>query len=614
MAYNNFVIRATFLNVLLQHKHVISRALCDLVTHDKYSFIGVEATEKGFMFKAVPLSVLNKDAVLLTYAAEGSFKKIFESSINRLFRPASFINKLFPDKWDLPTINKWVDEMAAVLNPPAAEYKIVSGRELVESYHEDNYFPVITDGSTLHKSCMRYDKYQHLLALYKDHPDYVQSVVGYRADKVVARALLWRAEIFDWYTPTNKYVTVLDRRYSVSPRDEAALTKWAEDHCDYIRMHAEKYWTESKNPGPAISLHLRVPINYTNYTAYPYLDTFHYAYNNHLSNVAPVDKYITSESKQLKCADGTYKNIIPWDNACLDGQPVPDNALHYRQGRVLAKKYLVLHDTRYVPNPDLRLRCDMCKMETHVEQLREIHGYKVCYGHVVVPTEAPGVSYCTRHKVSIIGFDCGYCDGRLKACNRCHQGGKVEATNNTTPWANLCTKCVSEVSKMCISCYKIIPETEDSTEHKVWTGCRICIICSQYNNTMCVNCEGEFDRAQTFEINDDFYCQDCSEELFHYCEGCDYYVDDTTTVRGTSYCDGCLEDRFIACGRCGNYEGIDYVAYIESIGDDLCRNCVDQLHRCDRCDQLYDENDFNAEADACLACAEILINAENEEV
>jgi hypothetical protein len=108
------------------------------------------------------------------------------------------------------------------------------------------------------------------------------------------------------------------------------------------------------------------------------------------------------------------------------------------------------------------------------------------------------------------------------------------------------------------------------------------------NKPRCNHCNSVLDTnyGDYNTINDEYYCESCTNRLFSYCDGCGEYYDqsDVHPTNDDRYlCKHCLRrEGYVECYECNTYVE-EYVT--DSDGDDFCQECADRhLTRCDECD------------------------------
>ena len=173
-------------------------------------------------------------------------------------------------------------------------FEEVVGERLVWAYHQVNYYNY---GNTLGSSCMRYSYCQDYLEIYKENPDKISLAILLKENKVAARALVWRIDDNVWY----------DRIYSTDHDTEIVLrTKL--DSLGMNNCYDEDY-------------ELFVPLDYTHFSSYPYMDTFRYlVYGKGLYSYSSV-----TYDKTLDDADGNYNTCC----ACCEDTDVEVHVVSY---------------------------------------------------------------------------------------------------------------------------------------------------------------------------------------------------------------------------------------------------------------------------------------------
>lgn len=115
----------------------------------------------------------------------------------------------------------------------------------------------------------------------------------------------------------------------------------------------------------------------------------------------------------------------------------------------------------------------------------------------------------------------------------------------------------------------------------------------------CINCKEKFKLDDLTEVDDQFYCDDCYNDLFYECDGCGEDVRKNTMLsfRDCFYCcDDCYNDHIHECDYCNTRNFIDNgeIYYYEAYDGNLCGDCYQEvLFYCERCgeDILIDEAD-----------------------
>ena len=126
--------------------------------------------------------------------------------------------------------------------------KVVSGEDILNAYHCDNY----DEGGTM-GSCMRFAHAQSFLQIYTNNPEQIQCLVLINPENgnVRGRALLWKCD---------DGRTVMDRVYTTNKEYEPEFNTYAENH-----------GMSSREAGGTVTL-----TNGGEYDEYPFMDTFIY--------------------------------------------------------------------------------------------------------------------------------------------------------------------------------------------------------------------------------------------------------------------------------------------------------------------------------------------------
>ena len=124
--------------------------------------------------------------------------------------------------------------------------KVVAGDDILKAYHCKNY----DEGETM-GSCMRYDKAQKYLEIYKNNPNQIKCLVLFNPEngKVRGRALLFKMD---------NGITFMDRIYTIN-----------KGYNSFFNTYAEENNLETGTPSNSVTLE-----NGGEYDYYPYMDTF----------------------------------------------------------------------------------------------------------------------------------------------------------------------------------------------------------------------------------------------------------------------------------------------------------------------------------------------------
>lgn len=108
---------------------------------------------------------------------------------------------------------------------------------------------------------------------------------------------------------------------------------------------------------------------------------------------------------------------------------------------------------------------------------------------------------------------------------------------------------------------------------------------------VCANCGEIIEDYEAFEVDGEYYCENCFDELFAYCDECGkiHYIDDMTWVDHGDrlVCDDCLDHNYIECDDCGEWVHVDDV-YRTFDDSQICEDCYyDCYGVCDDCGEIY---------------------------
>lgn len=116
---------------------------------------------------------------------------------------------------------------------------------------------------------------------------------------------------------------------------------------------------------------------------------------------------------------------------------------------------------------------------------------------------------------------------------------------------------------------------------------------------ICSHCDSECDEEDGWNINGEFYCTECRDELFFYCDECNEYFiwddNDYLNHRGRTLCESCANNNdFYRCENCGEWTGDHYT----TDSGLLCDDCFcDKYVICTECEEHVetDEARYNYE-------------------
>ena len=141
------------------------------------------------------------------------------------------------------------------------------------------------------------------------------------------------------------------------------------------------------------------------------------------------------------------------------------------------------------------------------------------------------------------------------------------------------------------SCYNCGARIDEDNCQCDPNGNILCDNCYNENYFYCEICEETYDREDMVNCDDNCYCSDCAERKGYYlCESCNEYHKDGQKVNGTYYCDDCLNNEFSYCEECEEYKPND--EFTEVTGDYICDDCKRNNYiKCDICEN-YTKDDY----------------------
>lgn len=172
-------------------------------------------------------------------------------------------------------IEKFVNLYKSYFSRDISKLKIVEGEEILKYYLEDNYHSLNGNrAGSLWNSCMRQKERNKFLKLYSSNVD-IKMVVMFAEDGTVrSRALLWENVCEHNTERTFKF---MDRIYSIYDHDVETFKMWAKQN-GYICKWEQSAKSETlfDIDGEPVRLKLFVKLENSEFSYYPYLDTFKY--------------------------------------------------------------------------------------------------------------------------------------------------------------------------------------------------------------------------------------------------------------------------------------------------------------------------------------------------
>ena len=117
----------------------------------------------------------------------------------------------------------------------------------------------------------------------------------------------------------------------------------------------------------------------------------------------------------------------------------------------------------------------------------------------------------------------------------------------------------------------------------------------------CTCCEEEFesDNEGSYNTDREWYCDDCYDDKYAQCCGCQCEV---ISDDGEHYCDNCVDTYYFTCAHCSDREHIDYAVIIRN-GDRICGDCDGSYYsHCEACDEVVQDGDWCSSCETCEDC------------
>ena len=124
----------------------------------------------------------------------------------------------------------------------------------------------------------------------------------------------------------------------------------------------------------------------------------------------------------------------------------------------------------------------------------------------------------------------------------------------------------------------------------------------------CCNCACEVELPDATEIDDEYYCDECKDDLFTLCGFCDEYHDNNEIQKYTDRrnntdfaCPSCTRKYLTKCDDCGEYFE-DNAIYTDSNNTGYCESCRENYYICEDCgryvsgDEIYGEDNIYCES------------------
>lgn len=234
-------------------------------------------------------------------------------------------------------------------------------------------------------------------------------------------------------------------------------------------------------------------------------------------------------------------------------------------------------------------KCGMCGK---VHYKSGIYGIKPCKGGDEYGDICPECDEKRRESLKDDQYICDY-------CGNIHSTTEEEGEVHYGEYGELiaCPECVDSYFEVCRDCGK----------HYITTELTFLGYCEEYVCDECKEdyeeCEhcGDLYRAEEMERDGStYYCNDCYEDNYSYCDCCHHIVDRDDThyhePQDMVYCDDCWEDNTFICDDCGERHLTTERNYALDAHDDnieVCDKCYDNYYTCADCGETYHFDNLN---------------------
>lgn len=237
------------------------------------------------------LSASHSDKTKISYLTPERFTKINESelwSTSKRYhsKPGSLISKIYRNITPREVEN-FSNLYRAFSDQKEFELSVVKGRGIIEYYHQDTY----AGSGSLGNSCMKYDRCSKFLELYSDNKIVSMLIMKNDDGGLLGRALLWEVG----------GQKIMDRIYTINDEDyQYYFMKWA-DNNGFIYKKRQNWANTLQfvSNGENIESEIEIQLENSDYSYYPYLDTFKWfdKKSGKLFNYKP--KYFTDDTNQF---------------------------------------------------------------------------------------------------------------------------------------------------------------------------------------------------------------------------------------------------------------------------------------------------------------------------
>jgi len=118
----------------------------------------------------------------------------------------------------------------------------------------------------------------------------------------------------------------------------------------------------------------------------------------------------------------------------------------------------------------------------------------------------------------------------------------------------------------------------------------------------CSSCGNRISEDDMYNINGDYYCNDCYSELFFFCESCseDCSVEGMIEIEDKEIyvCGYCAEHNYYRCEECGSY----FSEATSTNNGYVCQSCLEDYSYCESCETYMQEGEMVDDEFVCQEC------------
>lgn len=186
-------------------------------------------------------------------------------------------------------IEKFFNNLSALIKltrpSETTTFAIVKGEDIKKYYNNKNYQVI---AGPLGQSCMSFDTMSNFFNIYSENEEQVSMLIlrNNTTDKIIGRAIVWKLDDGSYF---------MDRVYTLNSVDEKLFIQEAIKNGWYYRSNGRNI-SFYKGNKPIGALTLKVTLDKSKFSYYPYLDTL---------------KYLNLEDKTLTNVDsGSYDYVL----------------------------------------------------------------------------------------------------------------------------------------------------------------------------------------------------------------------------------------------------------------------------------------------------------------